>query len=247
MQELSVQVTNLLKIDCLRGIVYSRQSGKEIGSMGSGGYIYVAVKDLKTGKYQNLKRSRLVFFSKHGFWPEQVDHINRDRTDDRIENLREVNAREQALNRSTNVRELPRGVQISGNNYSSSIYYADRAHHLGTFSTIEEASDAYEIAKQRIDQGKNPITAKQRKEKELLTSCTPDAEVLSRIRNTFSMYPIISPSMLQISLNLPVKIWRPVLEWMVDQGEIDRSTQISITPTGRHQSYTVLRCVGESE
>ena len=32
---------------------------------------------------------RIVFFLHYGYWPEYIDHINRDRADNRVENLRE--------------------------------------------------------------------------------------------------------------------------------------------------------------
>ena len=44
-------------------------------------------------------RGRLIFFMHKGFWPsEEVDHINRIRTDDRIENLVASNRSENAKN-----------------------------------------------------------------------------------------------------------------------------------------------------
>ena len=43
---------------------------------------------------------KLIFFWHHGYVPEQLDHINRDTLDNRIENLREANAAQNACNRS---------------------------------------------------------------------------------------------------------------------------------------------------
>ena len=50
--------------------------------------------------YNEYLRSRLVFFMHKGYWPEQVDHINRQTADDRIENLREATPRMNVLNRN---------------------------------------------------------------------------------------------------------------------------------------------------
>ena len=70
--------------------------------------------------------------------------------------------------------------------------------------------------------------------------------VRERILHVFSIYPEISPSMLQISLNLKTVIWRPIVDELVNEGLIKRSSIIAPTPTGRHQSYIVLKLVGES-
>ena len=59
---------------------------KPAGCLNRQGYWQIGI----NGKL--YKRSRLVFFMHKGFWPEQVDHINRVRGDDRIENLRASNS-----------------------------------------------------------------------------------------------------------------------------------------------------------
>lgn len=72
-------------------------------------------------------------------------------------------------------------------------------------------------------------------------------EVREKILHVLSIYPKISPSMLQIALNIKSATWRPVVDALVEEGLMKRSSLISPTPTGRHQSYIVLRRVGESE
>ena len=64
------------------------------GSIGVEGYWYIALP-----KGVNMIRSRAIFLMHHGYLPESVDHDNRIRTDDWIENLVSSNALEQANNR----------------------------------------------------------------------------------------------------------------------------------------------------
>ncbi len=42
---------------------------------------------------------RLAWFFVHGVWPKQIDHINRDKSDNRLCNLREASFSENAVNR----------------------------------------------------------------------------------------------------------------------------------------------------
>ncbi len=61
----------------------------------------------KDGRYQIVikgkiyLRSRLVFLYHKGYFPQQIDHINRKQWDDRIENLREATTSLNQKNRSS--------------------------------------------------------------------------------------------------------------------------------------------------
>jgi len=59
-------------------------NGESAGTDNGRGYIKVRVDRIKHF------RSRIVFLMHNGYLPECVDHINRNRSDDRIENLRDV-------------------------------------------------------------------------------------------------------------------------------------------------------------
>lgn len=66
----------------------------EAGCVKSNGYRYVRI----DGK--DYTAHRLVWLLVHGRWPEQVDHINRIRSDNRLLNLREVSNLENHQNMS---------------------------------------------------------------------------------------------------------------------------------------------------
>jgi hypothetical protein len=64
-----------------------------------------ANRDVHGQQYMNVeldgkayKLHRLVFMYHHGYFPKRVDHINGDRFNNRVENLREVTASQNAQN-----------------------------------------------------------------------------------------------------------------------------------------------------
>lgn len=53
---------------------------------------------------------RLIFFAHHGREPEMIDHINRDKSDNRIANLRETTVSENRKNSAPNKGKACKGV-----------------------------------------------------------------------------------------------------------------------------------------
>jgi hypothetical protein len=67
--------------------------GKEAGSIHPTGYRYV------TWLNKSHKVHRLIFLLEHGYLPSEIDHINNDRLDNRLENLRPASRSENQCNR----------------------------------------------------------------------------------------------------------------------------------------------------
>ena len=68
--------------------------GHEVGSIHATGYRHVTW----MGKIHKVHR--LIFLLEHGYLPKEIDHINGDRQDNRLENLREVTRSENQFNKA---------------------------------------------------------------------------------------------------------------------------------------------------
>ena len=69
------------------------------------GYVYIWV--YFRGERFRLWKHRLVFFLVHRRFPKEIDHINGIKTDNRIENLREVSGSENCQNRYCRWKKNP--------------------------------------------------------------------------------------------------------------------------------------------
>jgi hypothetical protein len=112
-------------------------SKKEAGSISGRGY-----KTLMINKY-NYTASRLAWIMHYGVQPDgQVDHINHDRSDNKIENLRVVTNQQNQMNRRyTGNSSGVIGVCLvkKDGRWKSHIKVDGRLINLGEYKDIEEA------------------------------------------------------------------------------------------------------------
>ena len=112
--------------------------GDAAGRLLSDGYIRVKVRNI------DYLAHRLAWFYVHGVWPtDQIDHINRIRTDNRIANLRDVSRKQNQQNaskRSDNKSGHPGVIwHKCVSKWRAHIRHNQKHIHLGCFTTIEEA------------------------------------------------------------------------------------------------------------
>lgn len=120
------------------------------------GYLTASLK--WRGKYKSLSLARYVFTLRHGHKPNhQVDHINRDKLDNRSENLRDLTLQENIENgggRPRTVLTLPKYVYLRSGNckskpYMATVRFNGKSKFLGYHSSIElavAARDAFLIS-----------------------------------------------------------------------------------------------------
>jgi hypothetical protein len=104
--------------------------------------------------YQRQEHA-LAWLHYYGKWPDKhLDHINGDRADNRIANLRECSPAENAQNRLAD-RDNKSGYQgvyrpRGQNTWRAQIKKDGVRHYLGDYPTPQEASAAYKAAKRLL-------------------------------------------------------------------------------------------------
>jgi hypothetical protein len=97
-------------------------------------------------------RARIIWKLMTGADPSgAIDHIDRDSTNDRWANLRDVTGSQNQMNRvSAKNSGLPRGVHRNRGRFMATINSDTQRHYLGTFDTVEDASAAYVAARAKL-------------------------------------------------------------------------------------------------
>jgi len=105
-------------------------------------FTYVSAQGYREGALfgRSVKAHRLIFKMHHSWAPAVIDHIDRNRLNNRIENLRASSKSENAMNGKTPADNTSgvRGVARHRDRWRAYL----KGVHLGTFPTIEEAAEA---------------------------------------------------------------------------------------------------------
>ena len=128
---------------------FGRTVGKQIGS-----------EPRKAAKnYMSMKINGEIFYAHrlawlyhHGIWPDgQLDHIDRNKTNNSIANLRVATPSQNSARRPSKRTLAPsRGVFPHGTGFVARIHHGGKRHYLGYFLTAEAAKAAYEAKAREI-------------------------------------------------------------------------------------------------
>lgn len=119
------------------------KAGSIMGFPAGRGYIRVKIRGRKYYAH------RLAFALYHGYFPEYVDHVNRNRSDNRIVNLRAASQSQNSANsKGRKGTSKYKGVCFATNNnkWKAQIQVMYKSIHLGFFDSEESAAMSYDDA-----------------------------------------------------------------------------------------------------
>ena len=123
----------------LKGISYNPKTGvvcrhgKPVTTADKRGY-----KQINQGG-KTIRQHRLAWYLTYGYWPKEIDHINGDKGDNRLFNLRECTRSTNMLNRppQSNNKLGIKGVYWLKHAKQYEVYY--KSKRIGLFKTLDEA------------------------------------------------------------------------------------------------------------
>jgi len=152
---MNIDVLNsLLRYESDTGLIYWIAKGKgkikkkAAGTMLQSGYLGICIGP------KRWQAHRLAWALHHGLWPkEQIDHINGNRTDNRICNLREATNAQNGKNLGVSKSNKSGVKGVSWEKYTgrwkASIRVNGLSISIGRFDTIEQAAFARQQAEQK--------------------------------------------------------------------------------------------------
>lgn len=118
--------------------------GRRAGMIDKQGYRMIKIE----GK--RYLSGRLIWFYVTGKWPDEVDHENLIRSDDRWCNLREATRSQNCANKGVFYKRNKLGYrglkQTSNGRFQAVVCVGQQEYFLGTFDTAELAATAYDMA-----------------------------------------------------------------------------------------------------
>jgi hypothetical protein len=126
---------------------------------GNEAFRHTNAKGYRQGTLASVKveAHRVAWAVHHGYWPQEIDHINGDKGDNRPANLREVTRQQNSCNRSqrSDNRTGVTGVVFKNGRYVARIQANGKERFLGSFSSLDAARTARKGAERELGYHEN--------------------------------------------------------------------------------------------
>jgi hypothetical protein len=143
--EISTYIKSNYKYDPNTGIITSNYTKKQIQYTC---HEYITINPVINGVNVKVYGHRLAWFMHYGYWAKNVQHINKNRVDNRIENLRvPTNSQIKAGNRKTTSDTSSKFKGVAWDKSSQSwrvrVHKDNKMVHVGRYDSEVEAAYAY--------------------------------------------------------------------------------------------------------
>jgi hypothetical protein len=136
------------------GILYRKislgraKAGDRVGFVNDKGYVAVNIDK------QCIVLHRIIWMMQHGEMPSLIDHIDNNKQNNRIENLRLADKFENAHNRPIHKNNTSgcKGVYWCGRTekWKTQIMCNRKSYHLGYYESLEEANEVVSLARDML-------------------------------------------------------------------------------------------------
>lgn len=150
----SVQdMKNLFRADYQNGIIYSKKTGRAIlNKPNKDGYLRVGIKNKQNGRYKPYYIHDVIFYMKYHWLPEEMDHVNHVKNDNRDVNLQPSNHNLQQVNmpKKNGTSSRYKGVCYyackKSKKWRASLQHKGKHLSLGYYENEQDAAKAYDKA-----------------------------------------------------------------------------------------------------
>ena len=129
------------------GLYWKKQPNQRIKINSKSGYSRLDGYKKVSIKRKTYYEHQLIFFYHHGYFPKEIDHVNGNPSDNRIENLREVTHSQNLANSQKKKKGSSKFKGVCwikpDKIWMASITVNKQHIHLGRFKTEKEAAIAY--------------------------------------------------------------------------------------------------------
>lgn len=126
----------------------AKHAGTLAGTIGKNGYHIITICN------RRYLAHRILWKLITGSEPQEIDHINGNRLDNRFSNLRECSHRQNGFNQSKHVNNVSghKGVHWDARTGQWQVQIANPngSNHLGRFNDLQEAVQAYQEAAEKL-------------------------------------------------------------------------------------------------